>query len=74
MTTEKLWFSQAIEGLFIRGLGARLTPDVRAKISAEGIDLGKLQPAYPIEQIHRAARAVLPTLWPGCLLYTSRRG
>lgn len=65
MTPEKLWFSQAVEGLFLRGPGARLTADVRAKIAAEGIELARLQPAYPAEQVARAARAVLPVLWPG---------
>ncbi|MFZ5446745.1 MAG: DUF2378 family protein [Myxococcota bacterium] len=65
MGTQRLWFTQAIEGLFIRGLGERLTPAVRAKILEAGIDLSRLEPAYPIEQVFRGARSVLPLLWPG---------
>lgn len=65
MSNQKLWFLQAVEGLFIRGLGERLTPDVRAKIHAAGIDLTKLEPAYPVATVTAAARGVLPLLWPG---------
>ncbi len=64
MVAEKLWFSHSVEGLFVRGLGPRLTPALRAKVLAQGIDLDRLKPGYPIEDIVAVCRALLPSLWP----------
>ena len=48
---ERLWYSTVIEAIFIKGLATRLTPELRLGIKKAGIDLGKLQPAYPIAQV-----------------------
>lgn len=64
MAQDKLWFSHSIEGLFARGLGARDKPELEAKLRAAGIDLNKLEPAYPVTKVIAAARTVLPMVWP----------
>lgn len=66
--SEKVVFEQTIEGLFLRGLGRRLTPGLRAELKLIGLDLeGKLLPAYPfdvwmrsLEVTARALHAKLP--------------
>lgn len=63
--SSKLWFSHTIEGLFLRGLGARLTPPLRERVKAAGIDLGRLEPAYPVQTLVAACRTILPDLYPG---------
>lgn len=62
---ERLWYSTVIEAIFIKGLATRLTPELRLGIKKAGIDLGKLQPAYPIAQVREACRSVMPALFPG---------
>lgn len=64
-TTERLWYSQVVEAIFVKGLGPKLTPEVRARVKAHGIDLDKLLPGYPVEQVLKAARDVLPQVLPG---------
>jgi uncharacterized protein (TIGR02265 family) len=64
MAEQQLWFSHAIHALFVTGLGARLTPAVRARIESHGITLDKLAPAYPIKDAVAACRSILPLLYP----------
>jgi uncharacterized protein (TIGR02265 family) len=53
--TEKLVFDQAVDGLFLRGHGPRLTPAFKAELRTLGIDLDKkLLPAYPLAKINAA--------------------
>ena len=54
--TEKLWFSQSIEGLFVRGIGDRMTPVLRAQLLELGLDLRNLKPAYDDAVVSRAIR------------------
>ncbi|MGV3619736.1 MAG: DUF2378 family protein [Archangium sp.] len=64
--TQRLWFTQTVEGLFIRGLGEQLTPAAREAVKNAGIDLTKkLEVAYPAEVVEAACRAVLPFVFPG---------
>lgn len=63
--TQRLWFSQTVEGLFIRGLGERLTPAAKEAIAKAGVDVTKLEPAYPAEAVEQACLAVLPFVFPG---------
>jgi uncharacterized protein (TIGR02265 family) len=63
---ERVVFEQTFEGLFVTGLRSKLTPDLRAALKADGLDLDqKLQPAYPFEVWTRccltAARHVHPS-------------
>ena len=61
---QRLWFSNSVEGLLVRGIGTRLTPALREKVRDEGINLERLEPAYPVERFVAACRAVIPTLYP----------
>ncbi len=62
---ERLWFSTVIEAVFLKGLGDRITPALKANIKKAGIDLDKLKPAYPVEEVLAACRLVMPVLFPG---------
>jgi uncharacterized protein (TIGR02265 family) len=44
MTTDKVVWEAAVEGLFVRGVGARLTPALAAELKAHGLDLTKKLP------------------------------
>jgi uncharacterized protein (TIGR02265 family) len=62
---EPVVFGTAFEGLLVRGLGARLTPQAKVELRAIGVDLDKAYaPAYTPEQwvetIEIAARRVFP--------------
>lgn len=47
---EQVVFEQTIEGMFVRGLGGRLSPRARERLKAIGVDLGRpLLPAYPFD-------------------------
>lgn len=64
---EPVFFSQAMEGLYVRGLGVTPDSSLGRLLKAEGIDLGKpLQVAYPWAVWDRAvlvaAAHVHPTL------------
>ncbi len=63
--SERLWFQQPVEGLFLKGLGGKLTPELQRTVRKAGIDLANLQPAYPIEQVRGALEALGPMLYPG---------
>src|SRR5688572_15546545 len=46
--TEEVIFAGAVEGLFFKGLGERVTPELQEELKAIGIDLTRdLLPAYP---------------------------
>jgi uncharacterized protein (TIGR02265 family) len=44
---DRVNFLSVFEGLFLKGFGDRLTPAVRADLLAIGLDLDRLQSAYP---------------------------
>lgn len=67
MATERVYFEQGIDGLFRKGIGERMTPGLREKLRAAGLDLSKpLQVAYPAPQVNRwmdlCARELFPAL------------
>ena len=64
MAIEQLWFATVIEAVFIKGLGTRLTPPLKAGIKKIGIDLEKLKPAYPVGEVFAACKLVMPVLFP----------
>jgi uncharacterized protein (TIGR02265 family) len=58
-------YSDAVEGVFIRGLGPRVTPALKAKLRELGLDLGqKLRPTYPRDAWMRVLRATVEELYP----------
>ncbi len=62
---EQVVFEQTIEGLFVRALGERLTPPIRARLKAIGLDLDKrLMPAYPFDVWMQSLRVVAESLFP----------
>ncbi|QDE66114.1 hypothetical protein BHS09_03365 [Myxococcus xanthus] len=62
---EKLVFEHTLEGLFVRGLGARVTPVLRERLREVGVDLErKLQPAYSFETWCSAVRVAARELHP----------
>lgn len=63
--TEKLWFQQSIEGLLVRGVGKDMTPALREKLRALGIDLASLQPGYDAKVVSQAIRLTAAELFPG---------
>ncbi len=63
--TEHLWYATVVESVFLKGLGPLMTPALKQVVRDEGIDLDKLLPAYPVVTVVRAARVVLPALYPG---------
>ena len=60
---EKLWFQSAVEGLLVRGVGARMTSALRAKLREGGVDLDRLEPAYPQATMTRAVEVVVNELF-----------
>lgn len=62
--SERLWFQQSVEGLFLRGLGERLTPALRGELKRLGIDLDHLQPGYPHEVVMEGARLAARAVFP----------
>jgi uncharacterized protein (TIGR02265 family) len=62
---EKVVFEQTIEGLFVRALGPRLTPPLRARLKAVGIDIdARLLPAYPFATWMKGLELVARELYP----------
>src|SRR5258706_9528544 len=62
---EKLVFENAIEGLFVRGLGNKVTPGLRAELVTLGIDLSKkLPPAVSREAWYKALAAAARHCFP----------
>ncbi len=65
MPEQKMVFEQTIEGLFLRGLGDRLTPACRSRLRQAGLDLdGKLLPAYEFEKWMAFLRIAAEELFP----------
>lgn len=62
---ERLWYSQVVDAVFIKGLGPRRTPELDQVLASEGISLDKLLPGYPVEKVVRAMKKSLPVLYPG---------
>jgi uncharacterized protein (TIGR02265 family) len=61
---EQLWFDFTIEGIFVKGLGPLLTPELRGDLRALGIDLNHLNPAYPVEVARRGLEAARLRVFP----------
>jgi uncharacterized protein (TIGR02265 family) len=64
---ERLIFPIPIEGLWVRALSRDLTPALRERLCAEGLDLeAPLAPAYPLERfetwLHLTAAGLRPDL------------
>lgn len=58
-------FAGAVDGLFLKGLGARVTPQLREELKALGLDLSReLLPAYPRRIWNAALPLAVRHVWP----------
>jgi uncharacterized protein (TIGR02265 family) len=67
MGEQRVVFRMAFENLLLRALKGRVTPELKERLRAEGVDLDrKLAPGYPLEVwarcVNAAAGLVYPTL------------
>jgi uncharacterized protein (TIGR02265 family) len=62
--TQQLWFDVVFEGIFIKGMGNRMTPELKADLLALGVDVTRLGPAYPIPVARKALQAAHKRLYP----------
>lgn len=64
--TERVVFDHTVEGLFFKALGPRMTPAVKDKLRAIGIDLDKkLVAAYPFDTWMQALKIAADLIAPG---------
>ena len=62
--TERFWFQNSIEGLYVRGLGKLLGPAEKAALARVGLRVDQLQPAYSEATVLAALRVVGPVVLP----------
>jgi uncharacterized protein (TIGR02265 family) len=63
---KRVVFGSSVEGLFIKGLGARLTPELRERLKNEAqLDLARLQTAYDLATWKRALALTADIVHPG---------
>lgn len=70
---ERLWFQNAVEGLFVRDLRGVLTKEHRAELKRLGIDLERLLPAYPVDTFRRGLELVAPLVAPNQPAFEQQR-
>lgn len=62
---EEVIFAGAVEGLFLKGLGSRVTPELREELKSVGLDLSReLLPAYPRKVWNAAIPLAAQHVWP----------
>lgn len=61
---QQLWFDVVFEGIFIKGMGSKMTPELKADLLALGINLDRLGPAYPVPIARKALQAAHRRLYP----------
>lgn len=62
--TERLWFQNVVEGLFVRGLGPTLSATDKVALANVGLKLDKLLPAYSEGVMLEALRIAGPLVLP----------
>lgn len=66
LKNERLVFDQTVEGLFVRGIGPKITPALKQQLKQAGLDLDKrLLPAYPVDVWERCLGLAAKSLHPG---------
>lgn len=71
---DKIIFDQAIEGLFIRALGPKMTSRCKARLKEAGLDLDqKLLGRYPLEQFQKFVAIAAAELYAGVPRTTADR-
>lgn len=59
-----VWYVPVIESVFVKGLGAHLTPELTEKLERVGLSLEKRKPTYPLPVVRRAFDVVHRHLFP----------
>lgn len=64
--SERLVFSQVVEGLIKHGLRNEVSPALKGRLRGEGLDLDRpLLPAYPVDAWNRCIRHMADEVFPG---------
>lgn len=68
MATDDVWkdrfaFSSLIEG-YMKGLGDKFTPALKAKLKAAGLDVAKMPPAVPALEMPKYMFLIVDEVWP----------
>lgn len=67
MAQAKVVYEQTIEGIFVRGCSAAMTPRCKERLREVGVDLDrKLLPAYPFDVWMAALVVAADELYPSC--------
>jgi uncharacterized protein (TIGR02265 family) len=61
---DPLIFHDTFEGLWVRGLKNHVSPELREAMLAEGVDVAKLLPAYPLATWKRCMILTVSILYP----------
>jgi uncharacterized protein (TIGR02265 family) len=61
---ERLIFTHTVEAMFVRGIGARMTPRLRARLAEARLDLDRLLPAYDYPTWERTLALAVEELFP----------
>jgi len=74
MAAPPVIHDHAVEGLFLRGLGERVTPALKARLRAVGLDLDRrLAATYPRDMWLQVLRVTIEELYPGVPLAEAYR-
>ena len=65
VSEERLVFHDTFVGLWVRGLSGKVTPALRDALRAEGFDIEKVLPAYPLSVWKSCLRRTAELLYPG---------
>lgn len=71
--SPRLWFRNAFEGLFVRGLADVRTPALERELEAVGVRLTRLENQYPVETLLRALEVAGPVVAPGVTPFEQQR-
>jgi len=74
MSDQPVVFAQTFEGMFLRGLGAELSPALRSRLWELGLDLNQpLAPAYPVQLWVAGLKLAAEHVYPSLPLETAHR-
>ncbi|MBI5545876.1 MAG: DUF2378 family protein [Deltaproteobacteria bacterium] len=61
---EQLVFAQTFESLFVRALGGKIDEGMRARLRELGVDVDRLEPAYPFATWMKAVALAASMVYP----------
>ena len=63
MSEERFVFPSSVDGL-LKGLGPRVTPELKAHLKARGLDVDNVPPAFPVAEWSPHLRTTAIFAWP----------